>query len=646
MQHTNMQTRLAGIVLVVMLLLMTNASLAAPYDKQRELFLEAESALNAGDSTTFRDLKRQLTDYPLHSYLDFWQLRRRLSKAKTSEVQAFLDRYQGQPVATRLRISWLHQLGKRKDWNNYLHFYQPQRSVTLQCYDVRARLSKGQRQQALKDALELWLVGYSQPDACDPAFDQLYASSLITSEHIWERVRLAFANQKSSLAGYLSKRLSAEDREWVKRWQYAHRRPTDALSKSWAKQDTPLVREILTHAIGRLARHKPEQAWKHWQEIAKSHRFSSQQTGKVLQRIALTGALRNHPQASLWLASVPDHAVNADIRQWRVRAALSDGDWKNALQRIDELDATERNSETWRYWRAYALDADGASGDAFTEYARLAGERSYYGFLAADHLQRPYQMNDSRVNYEKEQLESIERIPGIVRARELYLAGKHLDARREWYHATTSLPEQELKLVALLAHRWGWHDRAILTASRAGYWSDLTLRFPLPHRKSIFAYADQYDLDPSLIYGVIRQESAFMEDARSPVGALGLMQLMPQTGKQTARSLKIRYLGSQALLHSDQNIRLGSAYLNKLMKRYNGSPVLAAAAYNAGPHRVSRWLPTGKSMDASLWMERIPFKETRHYVRRVLAYATVFEWRLQRPVTRLSRRLPEIQQRY
>jgi soluble lytic murein transglycosylase len=625
---------------------MTKVSLADNYDKQRELFLEAESALSSGDSATFRALKQRLADYPLHGYLEFWQLRRRLSKAKVSEVQAFLHRYRSQPIATRLRISWLHRLGKRKDWTNYLRFYQPQRSVTLQCYEVRARLSKGDRKQALNDALELWLVGHSQPDACDPAFDQLYASSLITSDRIWERIRLAFANQKSSLAGYLAKRLSAEDREWVKRWQYAHRRPTDALSKPWAEQDTPLVREILTHALWRLARHKPEQAWKHWQDIAKTHRFSDQQMGKILQRIALTGALRNHPQASLWLASVPDHAVNGQIRHWRVRTALSDGDWKAALQKIDELDATERTSETWRYWRAYALDADGATGDAFSEYARLAGERSYYGFLAADHLQRPYQMNDAPLSYDKEQLKSVEQIPGIVRARELYLAGKHLDARREWYHATASMPDHELTRAALLAHRWGWHDRAILTASRARYWSDLTLRFPLPHRKSIFAYADQYDLDPSLIYGVIRQESAFMEDARSPVGALGLMQLMPQTGKQTARALKIRYRGNQALLHSDQNIRLGSAYLNKLLKRYNGSPVLAAAAYNAGPHRVSRWLPTDKSMNASLWMERIPFKETRHYVRRVLAYATVFEWRLQRPVTRLSKRLPEIQQRH
>jgi soluble lytic murein transglycosylase len=634
-------------MLLAAMLLQCNVSPADQYDKQRELFLEAEVALKSGDTTAFGKLKEQLVDYPLYSYLEFWQLRRGLSLAKATDVKAFLDRYQGQSVASRLRISWLHQLGRRQDWNNYLYFYQPQNSVILRCYDIRARLSKGEgREQALEEALELWLVGYSQPDACDPAFDQLYNSSLITGERVWERVRLAFANQKTSLAGYLAKRLSSEDRNWVERWQYAHRRPTAALSKAWAKEDTPLVRDILTHALWRLASHKPEQAWKHWQEINRSHRFNAQQAGKVLQRIALTGALRRHPQASEWLTKVPDQAVNNDIRQWRVRTALSEADWEKALQWLDELDVADRDAETWRYWRAYALNADGAKGDAFSEYARLAGERSYYGFLAADQLQRSYQMNDSRVSYDKEYMERIQRLPGIERARELYLAGKHLDARREWYRATLAMPEHELKLAALLAHRWGWHDRAILTASRAKYWSDLTLRFPLPHRESIFANADQYELDPALIYGVIRQESAFMEDARSPVGALGLMQLMPQTGKQTARALKIRYQGNQALLQSDQNIRLGSAYLNKLLKRFNDSPVLAAAAYNAGPHRVNRWLPREKSMDASLWAELIPFKETRHYVRRVLAYATVFEWRLERPLTRLSRRLPEIQQHY
>jgi len=643
---TDMRKLFSCIALLFALQLAGN-SLADEYKDQRKLFVKAEAALKAGDSATFSDLKRQLVTYPLYSYLEYAELRRRLSKAKPGEVYAFLKLYADQPVAMRLRISWLHRLGKQRDWHTYLRFYEPQSSVTLQCYHVRARLAEGEdREAALQDALKLWLVGHSQPDACDPAFDQLYASNLITSQHIWQRIRLAFGEQKSSLAGYLAKRLSSEDREWVKRWQYAHRRPTAGLKESWARQDTPLVREILVHALTRLARHKPEQAWKHWQEQAQSHQFTADQQGQVMRDIALHAALDNHPRASEWLAAVPDSHTDESIRQWRVRVALHNTDWKSALHWLDQLPPEERNAETWLYWRARALDESGASGDALTEYARLSEERSYYGFMASDRLQRAYQMNDTPISNDKQQLEVIEQLPGIVRAGELYRAGKRLEARREWYYATQKLPPEQLKQAALLAHRWGWHDRAIVTASQAKYWSDLKLRFPLPHRESILANARRYKLDPALIYGVIRQESAFMEDARSPVGALGLMQLMPATGKQTARALNIRYGGNDALLQSDQNIRLGSGYFRKLLDRYNGSPVLAAAAYNAGPHRVSRWLPTDQSMQADLWMELIPFPETRSYVRRVLAYATVFEWRLQRPVTPLARRMPAVQQRY
>ena len=628
------------------LLLLAGSGFADRNDKLREQFLKAEAALKTGHRSEYRRLEKKLTDYPLHGYLDYWALRRQLSKAKADEVDDFLQRYPSQPIADRLRINWLHKLGKRKDWGNYLRFYTPQSSVTLQCYDIRARLQKGDRQQALQDALALWLVGHSQPDACDPAFDQLYANAMIDSDLIWQRIRLAFANQKSSLAGYMAKRLSAEDRQWVKRWRHAHRRPTAAIKQAWAKEDTPLVREILVHALQRLARHKPGQAWKHWQKLAASHRFSDRQRGVVLQRIALTGALRGDPMAATWLAGVPEEASNENLREWRVRTALLKQDWPEVLHWVSALGDDARNQDNWRYWQARALAATGAAGDAMTEYARLSDERSYFGFLAADQLQRPYQMNNARAQHEPEALATLEQMPAIQRARELYLCGKRLEARREWFYVTRDLSKQQLELAALLAHRWGWHDRAIITASQASYWSDLLLRFPLPHRESIFANAQRYDLDPGLIYGVIRQESAFMEDARSAVGALGLMQLMPTTGKQTARALNIRYRGSQALLQSEQNIRLGSAYLRKLMTRYNGSPVLTAAAYNAGPNRVTRWLPDDSDMEATLWTERIPFKETRNYVRRVLAYATIFDWRLEQPLVRLSARLPTVKQRY
>ena len=631
---------------VIPFLLLADSSFADRIDRQRENFLLAETALLDGDTAQYRELKRALADYPLYPYLEYQELRGNLEKAKPGEVREFLQRYEGQPVAVRLRSSWLHQLGKRKEWDTFLDFYTPQSSVTLQCYEVRARLQKGDRKAALDDALKLWLVGHSQPDACDRAFGQLYAEGVIDSGLIWQRIRLAFANQKASLAGYLAKRLSAEDRTWVKRWEQAHRQPTSAIKAGWAEQDTPLVREILAHALQRLARYKPDQAWKHWQTLSARHRFSAQQQGDILHRIALNGAVNGEADAAQWLAAVPESAADASIREWRVRVALRDGNWSDAVQRIGELDDKQRQDDTWRYWRARALDATGAAGDAWTEYARLSGERSYFGFLGADRIQRPYQMGSARVEYEKPDLAAIEALPGIQRARELYFTGKRLEARREWFYATRDLQADQLRMAALLAHRWGWHDRAIIAAAQAHYWSDLTLRFPLPHRDSIFANARRYDLDPALIYGVIRQESAFMEDAVSAVGAMGLMQLMPATGKQTARALNIRYRGNSGLLQSDQNIQLGSAYLNKLMTRFNGSPVLAAAAYNAGPHRVSRWLPRDSDMDATLWSELIPFRETRKYVRRVLAYATIFDWRLEQPLTRLSARLPDVQQRY
>jgi soluble lytic murein transglycosylase len=638
--------RLVAAIRFIALLLTAGYALATPGEHQREQFLQAESALKAGRLADYRQLKQALSDYPLYSYLDYRELQRQLSKASNEQVEAFLNRYPDQPVTDRLRVSWLLQLGAHKDWDSYLHFYTPQISVTLQCYGIRARLQQGDRQQALQDALGLWLVGHSQPDACDPAFDQLYASSLLSSELIWERIRLAFAAQKSSLASYLARQLSAEDRNWVKRWENAHRLPTAAISQSWAQQDTPLVREILVHAIKRLASHKPEQADRHWQKLAETHQFDAAQQGAVAASIALQGALDGAPQAAAWLARVPDSAADNSIREWRVRNALLNQDWDSTLHWIDALNPAERHEDNWRYWYGYALREKGNAGDSLTAWSDLSAERSYYGFLASDQLQRNYNMNDVPLKYSKEQLAAVAQLPGIERARELYYLGKRTEARREWYNATLELPAESLQQAAVLAHNWGWHDRAIIAVSQAGYWSDLSLRFPLPHRESIFNNARQFKLDPALIYGVIRQESAFMEDARSAVGALGLMQLMPTTGRQTALAINGRFGGDSTLLQSDNNIRLGSAYLSKLMTRYNDSPVLAAAAYNAGPLRVTRWLPADRDMDASLWMELIPFKETRSYVRRVLAYATIFDWRLEQGSTRLSERLPSVHQRY
>ena len=613
------------------------------YAKQREHFIEARKALGKGKQNQFRLLKSKLKKYPLYGYLEFDELRKNLSKAHPKQISEFLKTYQEQPTAKRLYGAWLHSLGKRKQWHHYLQFYTPQKSATLRCYQIRARLQTkpAESEHALKQGLSLWLVGKSQPDACDPVFKKLESSHLLTRDHRWERIRRAFANRKLSLAKHIAKKMPESDRIWVDRWRLMHKRPDRSLGKSWAKLDADLVREIVVHGLLRLARSNQSEAWKHWQRLSKIHKFTEKQQGQIVHDIALFAALNNHPDAADWLAAVPASAVDARIRQWRVRTALLDQDWRAAKVWIDVLEPAERDSDAWRYWHAVAQEKQGETQQAQEAFTDLSKHRSFYSFLAADRVQNQYYMKHEKRPIKEKDLQALREQPAMIRAHELLRADMPVDARREWRDTIAGLKEQQLILAANLADQWGWHDRAIATAAKAKYWSDLSLRFPIAHRSLIEQNAQQQKIDPALIYGVIRQESAFMEDARSRVGAMGLMQLMPGTAKMTSRKLGMRYPGQKRLLQAQDNIHLGTAYLRKMLDRYDNSPVLAAAAYNAGPHRVKRWLPE-KKLPASLWLLRIPFQETHGYVQRVLAYATVFDWRDKRPVTRLSARMPDV----
>ena len=611
--------------------------------KQREHFIAARKALETGNTAEFKRLKSTLKKYPLYGYLEYDELRKNLSDARPEQITRFLQMYQGQPLAERLYNAWLHSLGKHRQWQDYLQFYTPQESVTLQCYQIRAQIQEkpAEKNNTLKQGLSLWLVGKSQPDACDPVFQQLESTGMLTRNHRWERIRRAFANNKISLAKYIAKQLPDSDHIWVQRWQQIHQRPDKTLDEAWVKLDADLVREIVVHGLKRLARSNQSEAWKHWRRLSKVQKFTDQQQSEVIHDIALFAALNNHPDAAEWLAAVPGPAVNARIRQWRVRIALLNQDWRSALLWIDVLEPAERDSHEWRYWHAVAQEKQGANEQAMQEYVQLGKDRSFYSFLAADRVKNQYYMQHEKQPVEEKELQTIRKLPGMVRAHELLRADMMIEARREWQTVIARFDNQQLVLAAILASRWNWHDRAIATAAQAKYWSDLTLRFPIAHLNLIEQNARRQSIDPALIYGLIRQESAFMEDARSSVGALGLMQLMPGTAKLTSRKLGIRYPGKQRLLEAENNIPLGAAYFRKMLDRYDNSPVLAAAAYNAGPHRVQRWLPDEK-LPASLWLMRIPFSETHGYVQRVLAYATVFDWRKQRPLTRLSARMPDV----
>jgi len=299
----------------------------------------------------------------------------------------------------------------------------------------------------------------------------------------------------------------------------------------------------------------------------------------------------------------------------------------------------QRNTPEWRYWRAIALIENGHHAAAETPLRELAAERSYYGFLAADELAQPYAFGHDRLDSDEETLERLASDPALVRARELFLVGLDGRGRSEWDAAIAWFTDAEKAQAAILADRWGWHSRAIATAAGIGHYDDLALRYPLPWQPSFERYAAAARIPANWAYGIARSESLFMRDLRSSAGAIGVMQLMPATGREVARTISLPYSGLDTLTDPENNIRLGTSYLASMMDRYAGNRVLATAAYNAGPRRVDAWLPVQGDVDARIWIENIPYNETRSYVRRVLAAETIFHWRLTGDTRRLSETL-------
>jgi soluble lytic murein transglycosylase len=583
-----------------------------------------------------------LRDYPLYSYLEYTELRERISSAGTSEIDRFLETWADQPVSKRLKQAWLYSLARQRRWQQFLEYYDGTSLVTLQCYALQARLETGDTKDIAADIIPLWRVGKSQPDSCDPAFKYLYDKGHINDELRWERIRLAMQNNQPALAGWLARKLPAKDASWVDLWRAAHSNPSATLKNPRLNMNKAVARDIILHALRRLARFDPEQAHRTWESIRTGYTFTDAQRGAVERYIALSAAQQHLPEAYDWLLALPAAQQDQRIREWQLRAAIGNSDWAAVLERTRNLPSEERAADEWRYWHAVATEKQ-TSGPPPTElFATLARERSYHGFLAADYLRWPYEMGDRPLAVDPAALDRLSRKPGLVRARELYRVDMPGDARREWIYATQDMTPDELKLAAALAGQWGWNERAIMTVAQTGDYDDLKLRFPVAHEDRVRHYAKLNGLEPGFVLAVIRQESAFNREARSPAGARGLMQLMPATGKQTASKNRIRWTGNSGLFDIDHNIQLGTTYLREVMDRYDDNPVLACASYNAGPHRVQRWLPGKDSRTADSWVATIPYRETRKYVQRVLAYNAIYDWRLELPLTRLEQRMPAV----
>lgn len=610
---------------------------------KRGLFKDAVAALEAGQLDNFAALKAQSTDYILYPYLEYYDIRNRLSSTTDEELMQFINTYDTTPLSYRIRTQWLYRLAEDKRWDQFLKVFKGQGGTKLSCAHLDAQLStdnsKATEKAVLRATRKLWLTGKNTPAECDRIFEKFEKSKLLTGALIWERIELAMNKGNTSLAKALSKRLSTRDRRKVDIWIKVHKNPRKYLTSKTLRRNNLVVRKILIHGIKRLARRDAEEAKKLWHKINRRRGFGRTDLGEIDRYIALRSSYQRHPDAYKWLRQVRSKFVDDDVRYWRAMTALRLQDWKALKKSIDQLPDNEKSESKWKYWMARATEQLKDTEAANEQFKEIAKETNYYGFLASDRLGIPYTFNSESLVRDEVILKDISSIPGIQRARELFLVGEIDEARREWALATRKFDNQKLKQATILSHDWGWHHNAIITIAKTPHRADYDIRFPTPFRDLVFDNADNHDLDPSLIYGVTRRESAFKINARSSVGALGLMQLMPGTARLESKRLGRKRPSHHDILSAENNIFLGSSYLNRLLQRFGGNQALATAAYNAGPRRVDRWIPKSEAVPSDIWVDTLPFRETREYVRAVLAYSTIFDWKLEKKTTLITSRM-------
>jgi soluble lytic murein transglycosylase len=436
--------------------------------------------------------------------------------------------------------------------------------------------------------------------------------------------------------------MAKSDQAIASLWLQVHKKPTLIGDSSFRANQTKYLGRIFAHGVERLVKQEPDLALMLW-DTGKNNLSVEKPVAEKLERsLGIALGLKKDKRAYSRLSQL--EGTDAELREWKVRSAMLEQNWQHVADALAGLTVVERQEPRWQYWQARMLAATGANPAAVQAiYNKVAEDRSIYGLLAADAADKSYRMIDKPVIFLANELEMLSQMRDFKVVREFDLLNRKMEAQRQWWFAVKQLPKEKRMIAAKLAQQWHWDQVAILTMVKADYWDDLALRFPLSYLNPIRNSADSQNLDPAIILALIRQESMLDNNATSSVGARGLMQIMPKTGKQIANELNEKWQSEDNLYNPDVNVRYGAYYFKQLLNRFNGNFALATAAYNAGPSRVNGWLPKDLPVSADIWIETIPFKETRKYVISVLSYTMIYRHRIQSNLVKIKNWLPDVQ---
>ncbi len=614
-----------------LLLLAANACAAAGDDD----FLAMREAFRVNDTRKLELYAPRLKGHVLEPYAAYWQLRSRLEDAAPETVRAFLAEYKDTFVAERMRSDWLKRLGNRQQWE----LFEAERAalvdddVDITCYGLQARARTDAT--AVREARSLWFTEKDTPASCAPLFAALAAANQLSVQDVWGRVRMALAAGQVGVASRVAAYLPAGQAPNPALLSAVSQNPAAQLARP-LDAGSRAARETTMFAAYRLARSAPQQTAAQWS--AMEAKFTEEERAFVWGHIGLQGALRHRPETLAWYARAGD--MNDYQLEWKARAALRASDWKTLIAAVDVM-VVEGQDSPWRYWKARALKATGRDAEALALLKPLSQEFIFYGQLALEELGGKVSAPPAAYTPTAAEIQAMSQNPGIRRAIALYALGMRVEANREWMWTLRDLDDRKLIAVAEVAKRADLPDRVINTAEKTQSVHDFRLRYFAPYHDVLKVHAARQGLDEAWVLGLIRQESRFMADVRSSAGAMGLMQLMPGTAQWVAGKMGLKNWRWSGVTDVDTNISLGTYYLRHVLDYLDGNPALASAAYNAGPGRARAWRPE-RTMEAAAWAETIPFNETRHYVKLVMANASYYANLLSQQAQSLRARIGDV----
>jgi soluble lytic murein transglycosylase len=587
-----------------------------------------------------------LVQHPLHPWIEYADLRRNIDSIDTARARAFLDRHSGNAVGEAFRELWLAATARRRDWPAFVAAWQPSKSnaldrnIGLRCAELTARDALGRNDATwVRDAQAIWRdAARSLPDACDAPMATLAERGGLPPALRWERIDAAAAAWQPSVMRAAARGLPADEAALANDYAAFIDTPHER-ALNWPK--TERSRRIASHGLAKLGKASPAQAEAVLPKYTTALGMNDEDRGRALYQIALWTVASYEPESARRLAAVPAVAYDERLHEWRVREALSRSDWPAALAAIRRMPAKQRSDSRWTHFEARVSELTGDKAAAARLYREAAKQPEFHGFLAADRIGAPYALCPWQPQITPTERTTVARDPAIVRAMALFRLDRHGWAVREWNEALSRLSDAQRRIAVDVAQDYGWFDRAVFSLGRENP-EELRLyhlRFPLHHDAVIRRESAKNRIDPAWVAAEIRAESIFSPTARSSANAMGLMQVLPSTGAAVARRIGLPWNGADSLYEPETNITLGTAYLRQLLDEYGGQPYFAIAGYNAGPAPLNRWKSQRPGMDPDFWIETISYKETRDYVARVLAFATIYDWRLNGDALNLDDRM-------